>query len=206
MGRPSLRDERRKQILAAFESCVLKYGLEGSTLDRVAEEAGVRRTLIRHYVGNRADLTQALIDRVREQTIAGIRGAARTSDGPQSVGSLIDVLVGPTFPDERDDALIDALMAAMHRDPQLKEQQRVKYDDYVKTLAEELGGLFPSASPADVHAVAYALVCLAVGNASMYDVGLSSREPDDARQAGRVLVASLAGPSPQRGASSPLYR
>jgi hypothetical protein len=29
------------------------FGLEGSTLERVAEHAGMKRSVVRHYLGNR---------------------------------------------------------------------------------------------------------------------------------------------------------
>jgi len=64
MGRKSLKAERVTQILDAFERCMEKKGLESTTLENVAEEAGVARRIIRHYVGNRDDLIQAAVERI----------------------------------------------------------------------------------------------------------------------------------------------
>ena len=64
MGRPDLTAIRTAEILDAFERCVARFGLEGSSLERVAEEAGMKRSILRHYVGNREDLVQALAERV----------------------------------------------------------------------------------------------------------------------------------------------
>nr|MBC8289580.1 TetR/AcrR family transcriptional regulator [Planctomycetota bacterium] len=64
MGRPDLTAVRTAEILDAFEQCVARFGLEGSSLERVAEEAGMKRSILRHYVGNREDLVQALAERV----------------------------------------------------------------------------------------------------------------------------------------------
>ena len=55
MARPSVKEERREQILTAYEQCVARYGVEGATLDKVAEEAGLARPLIRHNIGNREE-------------------------------------------------------------------------------------------------------------------------------------------------------
>ena len=38
MGRPSLTEVRTVEILDAFERCVARYGLEGSSLERIAED------------------------------------------------------------------------------------------------------------------------------------------------------------------------
>src|SRR5438876_3126885 len=90
VGRPSLADERRPQILHAFESSVLKYGLEGSSLERIAAEAGVRRGLIRHYFGNRPELTQALIDGILERTIASYRDVIADAGSVGGMDALVD--------------------------------------------------------------------------------------------------------------------
>ena len=64
MGRPNLTEIRSAEILDAFERCVARYGLEESSLERVADEAGMKRSILRHYVGNREDLVQGLAERV----------------------------------------------------------------------------------------------------------------------------------------------
>ena len=43
MARPSVKDERTEAILAAFERCVARHGVEGATLQRTADEAGLAR-------------------------------------------------------------------------------------------------------------------------------------------------------------------
>ena len=64
MGRKSLKEERSALILDAFGRCVARFGLEGTSLEQIATEAGVKRSLIRHYLGNRDDLILALATRV----------------------------------------------------------------------------------------------------------------------------------------------
>ena len=148
MGRPSLASTRRPQILGAFEACVLRYGLEGSSLERIAQEAGVRRSLIRHYFGNRNELTQALIEGVIERTVSVYRDVIRTAGTEGGTAALgPDHPMGPAFPDKRDDALIDALMAVSHRDERLRGQLRAKYQTFQQSIHRELRRAFPSADP-----------------------------------------------------------
>lgn len=68
MARPDIKDERRDQILDAFETCVARYGVAGATLAKTAEIAGLARPLVRHNVGNREDLLKALVDRILQQS------------------------------------------------------------------------------------------------------------------------------------------
>src|SRR5215469_18291205 len=99
MGRPSLADTRRPQILRAFEDCVLKYGLEGSSLERIAQHAGVRRSLIRHYFGNKDDLAEALVAGIIERTIAESQDLANATGEQPGAEALAGYLTGSRFAD-----------------------------------------------------------------------------------------------------------
>jgi hypothetical protein len=42
------------QILDAYEECVLQFGLEATSLEAIADQARIKRSVVRHYMGNRA--------------------------------------------------------------------------------------------------------------------------------------------------------
>ena len=66
MPRPSVKDQRREEILTAFARCVALYGVEGATLEKIAAEAGIARPAVRHFVGNRDELVEALTAHVKK--------------------------------------------------------------------------------------------------------------------------------------------
>lgn len=191
VGRPSLADTRRPQILRAFEECVLTYGLEGSSLETIAREAGVKKSLIRHYFGNRAELTQALIERIVERSSAEYRDVVTAAAAEGGLDALLRYLAGPSFADERDDALIDALTAVAHRDPDLRAQLRRMYAGVQRAISQQLRREFPEVPSRRLTVVAYALLCLSYGNASMLDLGLPTRQLGDASGAARAIVDGL---------------
>jgi AcrR family transcriptional regulator len=191
MGRPSLASTRRPQILQAFEECVLKYGLEGSSLQLIAQQAGVRRNLIRHYFGNKDDLTEALIAGIIERTIAESQDLASAADERAGAEALAGYLTGPRFADKRDDALVDALMAASHRDASLRTQLRRKYGAFQRAIEQQLRTSFPAATADDIRVCAYGLMCMAVGSASMYDIEFPASKRGYARQSAIQLIDSL---------------
>ena len=191
MGRPSLASTRRPQILRAFEDCVLKYGLEGSSLERIAEQAGVRRNLIRHYFGNRADLTEALIVGIIERTIADSEDLADVAGEQAGAEALARYLTGSRFADKRDDALVDALMAASHRDAGLRAQLRRKYEAFHRAIEEQLRPSFPAATADDLRTTAYGLMCLAVGSASMHDIEFPASKGGDAQSSAIQIIDFL---------------
>jgi AcrR family transcriptional regulator len=63
MARPSNKDQRKEEILQAYEVCISLYGVEGATLKKVAEHANIARPLLRHHVGNSEDLLEQALER-----------------------------------------------------------------------------------------------------------------------------------------------
>ena len=64
LPRPSLKDQRSAEILDAYLTCVAKFGLDGATQERIAAQAGVKRPLLRHYLGNRDEMISTLTNHV----------------------------------------------------------------------------------------------------------------------------------------------
>ena len=60
-GRPTVAPERRQQILDAVEVCIIRYGLGATTLERIADEAGLTRSNLAHFVGNRDEILDAAL-------------------------------------------------------------------------------------------------------------------------------------------------
>jgi AcrR family transcriptional regulator len=202
MGRPSLAEVRRAQILDAYEECVLQFGLEASSLEAIADQAGIKRSVVRHYMGNRAELRRAVVERIIKRTTLAYQSGIADQQRVGGIEGVIDYIAGPEFADKREDALIDALFAASHSDPDVREQLRGRYVGFQRAVARELRAAYPQAESAGISGVAYALVCLAYGSASMQDVGIPYRRLGDMRTAARALVAGRLGRAPDRPATS----
>ena len=63
-GQTSLAESRRAQILDAYEECVLQFGMEARSLEAIADQAGIKRSVVRHDMGNRAELRRAFVERI----------------------------------------------------------------------------------------------------------------------------------------------
>ncbi len=62
MGRPSNREERRREILGAFARVLADHGYAGATISAVAGEAGVAPGLVHHHFESKAELLSCLLD------------------------------------------------------------------------------------------------------------------------------------------------
>ena len=82
MGRPSNREARRAEILAAFARVLAAHGYAGATIAAVATEAGVAPGLIHHHFENKEDLLASLLSDRGESDplLAYVDGALRLDE------------------------------------------------------------------------------------------------------------------------------
>ena len=69
-GQKAAEGERREQILAAAFEVATRRGLEGLTIRRVGAVAGLSHGLVHFHFRSKADLLEALLDRLFETTRA----------------------------------------------------------------------------------------------------------------------------------------
>lgn len=65
-------DARRAELLEAARGVVAANGIDGLTLQAVADAGGVREALVRHYFGNRDGLVSTVIRTVAEELVASL--------------------------------------------------------------------------------------------------------------------------------------
>lgn len=154
--RPTLKDQRSAEILDAYLTCVARFGLKGSTQDRIAAEAGVKRPLLRHYLGNRDDMTAALADHVIN-ALAGVSEAVSVQFGSRSEPSeLIDALFDDGHGhDPRLRLAWKALATTAEHIPDLRPKLTHRYADFLAVIEGVLARAHPSAPLKRVRAVAH---------------------------------------------------
>src|SRR5262245_16433058 len=192
MGRKDLTIKRRDTILDAMERCIAKYGMQGTTLTNIAAEARINRGLLHHYIGNRADLFQLMLERLidRYQTSFGHYAATRPENN--RAGIVIDYYFGAWFEmAPQDDAIILELLAESGRDPQIQKLLRNLYKGFENMIAHELVVLYPDADDRNLHSVAYSLMLLAFAHATITWLGLPLAKKTDIRSIATNLIQTL---------------
>ncbi|MGB0580489.1 MAG: TetR/AcrR family transcriptional regulator [Limisphaerales bacterium] len=193
MGRPDLSETRRAEILDAFERCVARHGLDSSSLELVAEEAGMKRSVVRHYVGNREDMIVALAEHVTTTW----RNYLRESVDSLSQGKRVEQLLGfllPTKSQTGTDALlvIEGLIAAGEQRPEVRRLMSDYIEDVVSMTAEQLALAYPLAKRTDCWSVAYGVVSIWFNNDSLAPLQLPPKYLKAARTTARRLIDTLA--------------
>jgi len=180
--------ERSAQVIGAFVALIGERGLEAVTLDDVARAAGVDRTVIRHYVGNRQDLIWAAVDHLAVRYERASRDAL--GDDP-SLDRWLALLFGGGWGTAVDDAAFDVLIQEAIRDDALRERMRAGYAVLVDAVADAVRGVAPQASRRATVDVAYSIVCLAEQNLTMQALGFPHARATAARRAARALADAL---------------
>ncbi|MGI5322312.1 TetR/AcrR family transcriptional regulator [Actinomadura nitritigenes] len=196
VGRPSKAPQRVDQVLDAFTRCVARYGLEGATLQRVADEAGMARGHIRHYVGNRDELRDLFARRI----VSRYSGRAEEAAFAGPAGHRTEALVGYFFGDEMqpndDSAAIDALLAAARFDEALRELIRIAYAGLESLIGRALADDHPGRPLATYRDAAYQILALAYGHWTLTEMGFPAMGGPAAHRLALTVIEAVAASPP----------
>lgn len=191
-GRPSLAVTRRQEAITAFLSLIAERGLDTVTLDDVAHRAGMQRSVIRHYVGNRNELVVAALD----ELVDGYRSSVVETIGESpSIDVLLDHLFGAHWYRDQStaDRALDVLFHEASRSEAMRERLKTAYASLVTVVADALlldaNERSASLTSDEAHATAYAIVCLAEHNVDLQSLGFDPSNATSAHRAARMLAS-----------------
>jgi AcrR family transcriptional regulator len=160
MARPSLKQERQKIILQAFTECIAAKGLNATTLDDIALKSQMRRSLLRHNVGNRTELINQVAEYVSTE-FETIWREQRTQYANDNKNEWLLKILFNSNPDEKYQALIPAffsLLASAHRYPEVTQRLKKCFNVYLDDITQELVRRHPKASENDCRQVSLGIV------------------------------------------------
>jgi len=189
MGRPRLTDQRVPQILDAFEVCVAAHGLEGTSLQMVADQAGLARALIRHHVGNRDAVLGAWVDRAVERYRCQLQELMDALPQTNRAEKLAEYL----FMGEQSDPgrVMDLIVASATDHAECGERIAAFLEEMVQTLASDLQGTYPNADERQCLNVAGGLTALHMAGESLGPLQIKKRYRDTWASAAQILVRTL---------------
>ncbi len=189
MGRPDVGEERIDQILDAFEVCVSERGLEGTTLQRVADEAGVARSLIRHYLGNRDAVLTAWVTRAIGRYGAQLDVLISSLPTRKRAAKMVDYLFLGDGTDA--DRVMDLVVASSARHDECRAMIAGFIERMIQTLSTELETSYPTARAAARLEVAGGIAALSMSAESLGHLGVRKRFTRTWKDAAHRLLATL---------------
>ncbi len=171
MARPQMGDERREQILEAFEKCVIRKGVAKTTLSDVAKESDLPRSLVRYFVGNRADMVDLLINRMIERAEDGL-AHLRPKSRPQTTQDFVDFLFENTFANDVSNNVVGELWYMSERDESIRKRLAAMYGRVIHLMVAQMEADGIGSSAGQRRDAANIILSLVYGQASFRELGM----------------------------------
>jgi len=176
MGRKNLKEKRSSEIIAALERCIEKRGLESTTLEQVAEEAGTSRRIIRHYLGNREEMILTAINQIEKKHMDLAMEVMGDFQSEARLKSALNYLFGEKFNSLPLNNLLARLLAsAVRGDDVIQGAMKRIYNKFQSTIEDELKRAFPRTERKDCRKAAFTIMTLAFGSGWMMQIGFSKQ-------------------------------
>lgn len=121
MGRKSIKEQRRKEIILSFCKVAERTGVERTSLVQVAKEMGINDSLIFHYFKSKDELLLEVNKFLMEKYLNIYEGFLEQMNDYESLVSLIDTLFSTRWSELFEDNLYYDLYAMIFRHSVFKE-------------------------------------------------------------------------------------
>lgn len=196
MARAKVGDERRGQILAAFEACVIRYGLAKTTLQKVADEAELPRSLVRYFIGNRDEMVNVLIDGMLARAEREM-AEAYPEGKPMSPQELVNVVFDTLFDNSTSNSVVTELWFVAEHDETVKARLLKLYERMQDGIVEQLALAELGRSNVARRHAAYALMSLGYGDASFRFLTQKFEQKSALKQIALAIVERLNAEGPK---------
>ncbi len=198
MARPSNKAMRALEILDAFEWCVAKYGVEGSTLEKIAERAKLARALIRHHIGNKEALIQLLVERVIDKSNQAVCEMMAQLPDEDRCQVLISFLFDESNSNQQLILVFSALITAANDRPDMAEKLNAWVQNFIHQIAKQIKQQYPQHPSESIYTVASGIIGIYFNVDSLSTLGDISHIRVQSKAAASLLVESLDQSSPER--------
>lgn len=194
MARPSVADERRKQIIEATLKTIAERGIARTSLDRIADAAAMSRGHVRHFVGNREDL---LVDTARHFYSADDGTASILPIGISCLDEALAYFFGGAFTESSDDdAIVLGFVEMARTTPRIAEVLAEAHGTARTRIVELVSEAHPAASPEQCAWAAEGILVAAMGNVFISDFDRDRVRTERARQAVDAMLSTLRAGAP----------
>ncbi|WP_421940114.1 TetR family transcriptional regulator [Pedobacter sp.] len=135
MGRKSLKEARRQEIVRVFYKVAKKEGYENTSIAKIAKVMDINPSLIIHYFETKEDLTFELIDHILERYLSIFTVKHRKEAIIEDLQRTVEILFSKKWNLLFDDGLFYTFYALAFRDKKIKEKYKLILDALRNELA-----------------------------------------------------------------------
>lgn len=193
MARPSVKAERTEEILQAYERCIALYGVEGATLQKIAEEAGIARPLLRHHVGNSYDLLEMALKRFLERSEETVQNTYSALPSNCSGEDFVNLLFQATSSKAKynDTMIAAAFIYAAQTHPKIKKHMQAWLMGFMDGFSAQLQKLYPDTDRKKIESVSAGILGIYFNVESLVPLGSNQILREQSHQAALSLLETL---------------
>ena len=195
MGRTSVADARRRQVLEAAIRVLATNGLAATTLDGIAAEAGMARGHVRHFAGNRDEIlttaAQLLYFGELPDPDATTHAGSFLPAGTTDVSGALDYLFGAFAEPGPENVAALAFVDAARTNDRIRAVVVDAYRSSEAELRALLSGVAPRGGDDEVARIASGVLAIAIGTVFLSDLEMSPERTALARRNAETLIEGL---------------
>ncbi|WDE09557.1 TetR/AcrR family transcriptional regulator [Thalassomonas haliotis] len=191
MARPSMAPQRREEILDALEKCILAKGIQATSLENIADTAEMKRTILRHYIGNRDDIICALSQRWTDKYSQQWQETLTWLPQSNRAEALIDCLFAPRSKELVNNTIIgEAIFSEAKRLAEIKSHQQQIMQEFIGHLIREFSSQYTDADSKTIELVALGIYSNYLMSESLLPLNMLD-EMYKLKQASQLLLSLL---------------
>jgi AcrR family transcriptional regulator len=175
VGRKSLATQRREQIIRALNRCISKYGLQNTSIKKIAEEAGVQPGILHHYFKDRDEIVEELVRKiVDEMTASYLAEIGDHSDPETRFKKAVEFMFGPQMVNTEYASFFYDCWAEARRNERIRESFRMLYARFRKAIVDLLveSGKSGRLSRAEIEDLATMVIAIQDGVSLQWETAL----------------------------------
>lgn len=164
MGRKSLTDKRRKEIVIAFYEVSKSMGLENVSIANLAHHMNVSKGLIMHYFESKESILEELNNYILEEYIQFIdSGTPKKIESKEELENFINKMFSRKWSDYIDDGVFYSLYALVYRDSKVGKSFKLFNQSLRKVIKDKLisaknYGIIANENIDDLNEIIFALI------------------------------------------------
>ncbi|UKJ06819.1 TetR family transcriptional regulator [Solitalea lacus] len=136
MGRKSLKEDRRKEIIQVFYQVAKKDGLENTSIAKIAKVMDINPSLIIHYFQTKEDLVYGLIDFILDKYMMIYGNYTNKHGSVEILLKVIDNMFSKKWNTLIDDGVFYSCYSLIFRQKKIKKKYKLLHDSLRDALAE----------------------------------------------------------------------
>ncbi|MBI9077027.1 MAG: TetR family transcriptional regulator [Desulfatibacillum sp.] len=142
MGRNSLAQTRRSQIIQAFYRCVISQGLAKTSMRMIAKEAGVQPSALHHYFKDRDEMIEEMVAYYTDLFFHGfLEEMAGYDDEKERLDRAAEFLFSPAMINEEATSFFYDCCAEAKGNPRVRQSLAKLFRRFRQTILEYFSDL-----------------------------------------------------------------